>query len=111
MRKLIVYERHFSSFFEALPESDQRKIEWVLRVVTDSDRVPANYFRYLSRPGIYEIRVIHRNIQYRICCFLDTDRRLVLLNAFKKRSRKTPRKEIRKAIRLYKKYYYEKERS
>lgn len=110
MRKVLFYEDHFMKFYRGLPTGDQRKMEWVLRLVEELDRIPANYMKYLTAPGIYELRITHKNQQYRICCFFDSEHRLILINAFIKKSRKTPVGEIKKAIKIYKQYYHEKKK-
>jgi len=45
---------------------------------------------------------------FRIFCFFDKDRLIVLGNAFQKKSRKTPVIQINKAIQIMEEYFNEK---
>jgi phage-related protein len=44
---------------------------------------------------------------YRVFCFFDEGRLIVLLNGFQKKSQKTPKNEIEKALKLQKQYRHE----
>jgi len=45
---------------------------------------------------------------YRIFCFFDDGKLIILLNGFDKKAQKTPRREIERALRLRDEYYEEK---
>lgn len=54
--------------------------------------------------GLYEIRVqLGRDI-FRLFCFFDKGQLVVLANGFQKKTQKTPRKEIIKAIKIKTEY-------
>lgn len=55
------------------------------------------YSKYLEQ-GIFEIRVIQNNNIARVLYFFSKDRRIILTNGFTKKTQKTPKKEIKKAI-------------
>jgi phage-related protein len=61
-----------------------------------------------STDGLYEMRVQVGNNIYRIFCFFDAGRIVVVLHGFQKKSQKTPKKEIALAERLKKEYYEQK---
>jgi len=42
---------------------------------------------------------------YRIFCYFDEGRLLVLFNGFQKKTQKTPKNEIEKAVRLMNEYF------
>ena len=46
---------------------------------------------------------------FRIFCFFDVGQVIVLLGGFQKKTRKTPKREIDRAVRLMEDYYREKE--
>jgi phage-related protein len=74
-------------------------------------RVPANYLKYLKgTEGLFEARAKPGNDTWRVFCFFDDGKLVILLNGFAKKSQKTPKKEIAKAERLIKEYYKEKRR-
>ena len=87
----------------------QRKIEYVLDLVRNVDRVPEKFLKHLTNTeGIYEIRVAVGNNIYRILCFWDDGDVVVLVNSFQKKTQKTPRAQIEKAERLKARYFAEK---
>ena len=61
--------------------------------------------------GLYEARISLGNNIWRIFCFFDGNKLVILLNGFQKKTRKTPKREIEKALRLMKEYYQEKQQS
>ena len=58
--------------------------------------------------GLYEIRVEVGSNIYRIFSFFDKGNIVVLGNAFQKKSQKTPKQEIEKALKIMEEYYNEK---
>jgi len=58
--------------------------------------------------GLYEIRVKLASDILRIFCFFDQDKLVVLANGFQKKSQKTPKQEIEKALKIKKEYEDEK---
>lgn len=55
--------------------------------------------------GLYEIRIEVDADIYRIFCCFDKDNIVVLFNGFQKKSQKTPRREIKLAMKLKKEYF------
>lgn len=66
--------------------------------------MPSHFIKFI-RDGIYEFRVNYGNNEFRIFFIYDGDTVVVLFNAFKKKTQKTPDKEIKKAIKLKEEYY------
>ena len=60
--------------------------------------------------GLYEIRVSSGNNIFRIFCFFDDGKCIILLNGFQKKSQKTPKSEIERAEKLKLKYYEDKQK-
>lgn len=58
--------------------------------------------------GLYEARIQLGSDIWRIFCFFDGDKLIVLINGFQKKTQKTPKREIEKAIRIMNSYYKEK---
>lgn len=58
--------------------------------------------------GLYEIRVQQSSDIFRIFCFFDEGKLIVLANGFKKKTQKTPKSEIEKALKIKKEYEQEK---
>jgi phage-related protein len=54
--------------------------------------------------GLYEIRVQAGNDIFRIFCFFDYGKLVVLINGFQKKTQRTPKKEIEIAIKIKAEY-------
>ena len=58
--------------------------------------------------GLYEARIQLASNIWRVFCFFDDGKLVILLNGFQKKTQKTPKNEIDKALKLMKKYHEEK---
>lgn len=93
---------------EALAEQERKKVLRALLLLQTEEKVPHHYIKYL-RDGIYELRVTFGNNELRLFFTYDGNTIVVLFNGFRKKTQKTPPKEIDKAVRLRKEYYENKE--
>jgi phage-related protein len=57
--------------------------------------------------GLYEVRVQSGNDIFRIFCFFDKGQLVVLANGFVKKTQKTPKREIEKAMKIKEEYFIE----
>jgi phage-related protein len=109
-REVVYYERYYLDFFNELHPGLQKKFNWTLMLISKIERVPEKYLKHISgTAGLYEVRIEHESNTYRVFCFFDEGNLIILMNAFQKKTQKTPRREIKKAEQLKKKYYNEKE--
>lgn len=70
--------------------------------------VPEKYFKPIEgTKGLYEVRVEVGSNIYRIFSFFDQGNLVVLGNGFVKKTQKTPKNEIEKAIKIMEEYYHE----
>jgi phage-related protein len=82
-------------------------------LIEELERIPETYLKHIENTdGLYEIRVqqgsdIFSPDSYRDC-FFDQGQLIVLTNGFQKKTQKTPKKEIEKAIKIKKEYESEK---
>jgi phage-related protein len=112
VREVVAYQNHFEDFLKKQPKKVQDKIYKVIEAIETLERVPSNYLRSIKgTQGLYEARIQLGSNVWRVFCFFDEGRLVILLNGFVKKSQKTPKKEIDKAIRLMKSYYEEKRKS
>lgn len=87
----------------------KKKLNWTLKLIATLERVPAKYFKLIQNSdGIYEIRIESGGNIFRVFCFFDKGKMVILINGFQKKSQKTPRKEIEMAKKLKKQYFDEK---
>lgn len=105
-RKIILYQNHFTDFYDEQSEAVQEKIDYRLTQIRTEDRLPTTVFKHLENTdGLYEIRVELGNNIFRIFCCFDEGALVVLFNAFQKKTQKTPPREIAKAEKLKKEYF------
>ena len=107
-RNIIFYKDYFLSFFELQNLKVKIKISWTLDVISQLERVPETYLKHLENTdGLYEVRVQSGNDIFRIFCFFDKGQLVVLANGFVKKTQKTPKREIEKAIKIKEEYFLE----
>ena len=98
IRKIVFYKDYFIDFYSKQNENIQEKIEYVLKLVRQTERIPKKFFSHLSSTdGLYEIRIEYQSNIYRIFCFFDEGRLVILINGFQKKTQKTPKQAIRLA--------------
>lgn len=109
VREVIAFEDHFESFLMKQPKKVQNKIYKIIEAIETLERVPSNYLKSIvGSKGLYEARIKLGSNIWRVFCFFDDGKLVILLNGFTKKSEKTPIKEIDKANRLMVKYYNQK---
>jgi len=92
-------------FIDSLNIKQARKVVWTLRLIRDLERVPEEYLKKLkSSDDIWEIRVQFGGNIFRFLGFFESNR-IILTNAFSKKTQKTPEKEIELAKQRKKEYY------
>ena len=105
-RKIIFYEDHFMNFYLKQNNKVQNKIEYVLELIKQVERVPEKFLKHLTgTDGLYEIRIEYQSNIYRIFCCFDDGNLVVLFNGFQKKTQKTPKNHIETAEKLKEKYF------
>lgn len=109
LRKVELYKNYFSDFYIKQRQKVKDEILWTFRVIETQKHIPTDYFKHLEgTDGLYEIRVKQGSDIYRIFCFFDEGKLIVLANGFQKKSQKTPKSEIERALKIKKEYEQEK---
>lgn len=94
-RKLSTYGKYFIEFYSKLDKDLQEKIDWVFELVKTVNIIPKKYFQHLENTdGLFEIRIEYEGNIDRILCFFDEGNLVILINAFQKKTQKTPKSEI-----------------
>lgn len=108
-REVITYKNYFDDFFQEQSRKVQDKIIKVLDILEQVERVPSTYLKYIEGTnGLFEVRVQLGSDIFRIFCCFDGNRLVVLFSGFQKKSQKTPKKEIERAVRIMTEYYNDK---
>ena len=109
VREVIAYQNYFEDFLLQQPKKVQDKIFKIIEAIETLERVPVNYLKAMEGTnGLYEARIQLASNIWRVFCFFDSGKLVILLNGFQKKTQKTPKGEIEKALRLMKNYYVEK---
>ena len=110
VRTIIFFKDYFADFFVKQRQKVKDKIIWTFDLIEELHRVPETYLKYLENTdGLYEIRIQLGSDIFRIFCFFDQGQLVVVANGFQKKSQKTPRQELDKALKIKEEYFNEKE--
>jgi phage-related protein len=91
------------------PQKIQDKIYKIIEIIEFQQRIPEKYLKHIEgQKGLYEARITLGSSIWRVFCFFDKGKLVILLNGFQKKSQKTPKSEIEKAVLLMRAYYNEK---
>ncbi len=109
MNRQIIYSEEVDEFLNGLDEKTKNKILYNISLVAGG-KIDSNLFKKLDDTDIWEFRTLYSGICYRILAFWDTDSGalIVTTHGFSKKSNKTPKKEIDKAIAIRKEYFDQK---
>ena len=109
IRNIFAYKNYFLDFFQKQKPKVKEKILWTFMVIETVEKIPIEYFKHMEGTnGLYEIRVQFGNDIFRIFCFFDEGKLVVLTNGFQKKTQKTPKKEIEMALKIKEEYENEK---
>ena len=109
VRTVVYYKNYFFDFYEEQSLKVKKKLIWTMDLIEQMEQVPKEYFKHIEgTDGLYEIRVQQGNDIFRIFSFFDEGKLIVVANGFQKKSQKTPKKEIERALKIKKEYESEK---
>lgn len=109
IRTIVFYKEYFQEFFSAQKDKVKDKIIWTLTLIEEIERVSKHYLKHLEgTDGLYEIRIQLGNDIFRIFCFFDAGKLIIITNGFQKKTQKTPKQEIEKALKIKQDYENEK---
>ena len=99
-------------FYQEQDAKAKQKIQFVLELIQQVERVPEKFLKSVAGiKGLYEIRVEQGSNIHRIFSCFDEGQLVILLNAFTKKTQKTPEQELQRAQRLMKDYFTNKRTS
>jgi phage-related protein len=104
-RTIVFYKSYFEEFFLKQRDKVKAKITWTFDLIEELQRVPETYLKHIENTdGLFEIRVQQGSDIFRIFCFFDQGQLVVLTNGFQKKTQKTPKREIEKALKIKAEY-------
>ena len=107
---MFLYKDYFNDFYKKQKQKVRDKIIWTFRLIESQRQVPDDYLKHIEgTEGLYEIRVQLGSDIFRIFCFFDKGKVIVLANGFHKKTQKTPKSDIIKALKIKQEYEKEKQ--
>lgn len=103
-RKVIAFGQYYKDFLTTLTEKEIQKVKYVLSLLETEDRMPVKFIKSIS-DGLYELRIEYSCNIYRVFFIFDEGQIVVLFNSFQKKTQKTPKQEIEKALKIKEEYY------
>jgi len=110
VREVFIYGQYFWDFYHQRSLKVQERFDWMIKTIECIQVIPEKYFKHITGTDLYEIRISSGNNIFRVFCFFDAGRVIVVLNGFQKKTQKTPLNDIAKALRLKKQYYENKKK-
>lgn len=107
-RKIIAYGSYFNDFLASLTEDVVRKFHYAFSILETQERISTKFVKVI-RDGLYELRIEYNSNIYRVFFIFDEGQIVVLFNGFQKKSQKTPKNEINKALKIKEAYYEDKQ--
>ena len=105
IRTVFLYKNYFTDFYNLQKQKVKEKIIWTFKLIETIQHVPEDYLKHLEgTDGLYEIRLQSGSDIFRIFCFFDEGKLIVLANGFQKKTQKTPKSEIEKAHKIKREY-------
>ncbi len=105
-RQIIFHANYFFDFYKDLDFKVKAKIQYVLELIKQVENVPDKFLSPLiGYEGLFEVRIEYQSNIFRIFCCFDKGKLVVLFSGFQKKTQKTPKVEIEKAMRLKKEYF------
>ena len=109
IRTVIAYKDYFKDFLLEQPQKVQDKIFKIIEIIEYQQRIPEKFLKHIEgQKGLYETRIMLGSNIWRVFCFFDQGQLVILLNGFQKKTQKTPKSEIEKAVLLMQEYFNEK---
>ena len=97
VREVISFKNYFEKFLKEQPAKVQDKIFKIIEAIETLEHVPSNYLKHLvGTEGLYEARIQLGSNIWRVFCFFDGEKLVVLMNGFQKKTQKTPKMKFKK---------------
>jgi phage-related protein len=105
IREVIFFRGPLLGFLKKQTLKVKQKINWTIGLLQYLEIIPEKYLKHIEETDLFEIRVSFGNNIFRIFCFFDKNRLVIILNGFQKKTQKTPNTEIERALKLKHEYY------
>ncbi len=109
VRTIFIFKEYLSDYFKKQSLKVKEKIILTFWLIEQIEHVPEEFLKHLEgTDDLYEIKIKQGGNSFRILCFFNKGRFIVIGNGFQKKSQKTPKNEISKAYKIREEYEKEK---
>ncbi|MBK8501324.1 MAG: type II toxin-antitoxin system RelE/ParE family toxin [Saprospiraceae bacterium] len=105
IRHVVYFRRYFTDFYDAQTHKVREKIDLGLYYLQYTQQIPGRYVGATSDSNLFYLRIKRSSDIYRIFFCYDHGNLVVLMNGFTKKTQKTPKSEITRAIKIKKEYF------
>lgn len=109
LRSLVFYRQHFKEFYADLDEKVKDKVDLGLYHLQYTRQIPSKFIGSTKDKNLFYLRIKHASNIYRIFFCYDEGKLVIIFNGFQKKTQKTPKTQIERALRIKKQYFDEKE--
>ena len=89
IREVVAYKNYFRDFFLHQSKKVQDKIYKIIEIIEHQQQIPEKYLKHIEgQKGLYEARISLGSDIWRVFCFFDRGRLVILLTDFRKSLRK-----------------------
>lgn len=89
---------------ESLTSDQRKKVQYGLLLLKTENRLPQRFVKHIQ-DGLFELRTEYEGNIFRTFFIFDRGNLIVLFNGFQKKTQKTPKHVIEKALRIMEEYY------
>ena len=85
-----------AEFLDSLTSQQAQKVVWVFKLIEELPQVPSKFLKKLvNSEDVWEVRVSFAKETFRFLGFFDGKKLIILNHAFRKKSQKIPRQDIK----------------
>jgi len=107
IRPIFYYKHYYLDFFQSLNSEVKTKLIWTIKFIATNQSIPVVILKRIENAyGLYEIRLEVETNFYRVFCFFDQEKLIILINGFRTKSKRTSIREIELGQKIKKEYFY-----
>lgn len=100
VRKIIYFKQYFKDFYDQQSNKVAEKIDLGIYYLQYTQQMPSRYVGSTKKPNLHYLRIKQGSDIYRIFFCYDKGKVVVLMNGFTKKTQKTPKSEIDRALKI-----------
>ena len=109
IRTIVYFKQHFKKFYNQQSKKVAEKIDLGLYYLQYTKQIPSRYIGSTKKPNLFYLRIKQGSNIYRVFFCFDEGQIVVLMNGFTKKTQKTPKSEIARAVNIKNQYFNGKE--